>query len=61
MGLSIRVKFTEWDGSVNGTHWPKTRILKGVDDFFHFSSFTIRKMSLYRCISMEVFPLNRKS
>ena len=55
-----RVKFAEWDRSVNGTVWPKTMILKGVDDFFHFYSFTIRKRSLCRCISMEVSPLNQK-
>ena len=57
---SYRVKFAQWDGSVNGAVWPKTMILKGVDDFFHFYSFTIRKRSLCRCISMEVSPLNQK-
>ena len=57
---TCRVKFSEWDGSVNGAVWPKTMILKGVDDFFHFYSFTIRKRSLCRCISMEVSPLNQK-
>ena len=31
-----RVKFTERDGSVNGTLWPKIRILKSVDYFFVF-------------------------
>ena len=60
VGLTGRVKFAEWDGSVNGAVWPKTMILKGVDDFFHFYSFTIRKRSLCRCISMEVSPLNKK-
>ena len=56
----IRVKFTERDGSVNGTLWPKTRILKGVGHFFHFPSFTIRKGSLCRCMSIEVCPLNQE-
>ena len=31
-----RVKFAEWGRSVNGAVWPKTMILKGVDNFFHF-------------------------
>ena len=56
--IRSRVKFTERDGSVNGTLWPKIRILKGVDYFFLFSSFIIRKRSLRGCISMEVCPLN---
>ena len=61
MGFDLcRVKFTERDGSVNGTLWPKIRILKGVDYFFHFFSFTIRKRSFCRCISMEVCPLNER-
>ena len=55
-----RVKFTERDGSVNGTLWPKIRILKGVDYFFHFFGFTIRKRSVCRGISMEVCPLNER-
>ena len=58
--LASRVKFAEWDGSVNGAVWPKTMILKGVDDFFHFYSTIIRKRSLCRCLSMEVSPLNKK-
>ena len=45
---------------MNGAVWPKTLILKGVDVFFHFYSFTIRKRSLCRCLSMEVSPLNQK-
>ena len=45
------------DGSVKGTLRPKTRILMGVDDSFNFSSFTNRKNSLCRCISMEVCSL----
>ena len=45
-----RVKFAEWDGSVNGAVWPKTMILKGVDIFFIVIDLQ----------SMEVSPLNKK-
>ena len=38
-----RVKFAEWDGSVNGAVWPKTMILKGVDNFFIFIVLQLEK------------------
>ena len=55
--LSSRVKFSERDGSLNGTLWPQTWILKGVNDFFDFASFFCRCICI--CISMEVSPLNQ--
>ena len=57
MPSSIRVKFAEWDGSVNGA--AKNNDFEGCGWFFSFYSFTIRKRSLCRCISMEVSPLNQ--